>query len=126
MIFAMQCLAKRKKSNSQLQQGQVGVAVECPVLALEGHIVLEDGGGLGVVPIEAIEDCLNMGRPGLTLVEGDHFDIAGGRWEVMRVFCLCCSFWWDFPRFDCGRSRINLEGYFYPEFFRTIIHICKQ
>jgi hypothetical protein len=41
-----------------------------------------------------------MGRPGLTLVEGDHFDIAGGRWEVMRVFCLCCSFWWDFPRFD--------------------------
>jgi hypothetical protein len=32
---------------------------------------------------------LNMGGPGLTLVEGDHFGIAGGRWEVMRVFCLC-------------------------------------
>ncbi|KAK5800262.1 hypothetical protein VI817_002474 [Penicillium citrinum] len=55
-----------------LQKSQVGVAVEGPVLTLLLDVVLEDCGGLGVVPIEAIEDGIDMGRPGLTLVESDH------------------------------------------------------
>lgn len=64
-----------RRMNSQLQQGQVGVAVEGAVLALLGDIVLEDSGGLGVVAVEAIEDGVNVGRAGLALVEGDtHLD----------------------------------------------------
>lgn len=65
---------------SQLQQSQIGVAVECPILALLHHVVLEDRGSLGVVPIEAIENSIDMGRPGFTLVEGDHLAGAGNRW----------------------------------------------
>ena len=60
------------RGDSQLQQSQVGVAVECSVLALLHHVVLEDGGSLGVVPIEAIENGVDVGRSGFTLVEGDH------------------------------------------------------
>lgn len=62
----------RKSTNLQLQQSQVGVAVKGPILALLLDVVLEDRGGLGVVPIEAIENGVDMGRPALTLVECDH------------------------------------------------------
>lgn len=58
--------------NSQLQQSQVGVAVECPVLALLRNIVLEHGGCLRVVAVETIEDGINMSRSSLALVKGDH------------------------------------------------------
>lgn len=59
-------------SHSQFQQSQVGVAVEVTLFALLHHVVLEDGGGLGVVPIEATENGVDMTRSGFTLVEGDH------------------------------------------------------
>lgn len=62
----------RISTNLQLQQSQVGVAVEGSVLALLLDVVLEDRGGLGVVPVEAIEDGIDMRRPGFTLVESDH------------------------------------------------------
>lgn len=45
-----------------------------------GHIVLEDRGGLGVVPVEAIENGVDMGRPGFTLIKGNHL---GG--DIVRV-----------------------------------------
>lgn len=71
---------KNKQNNSQLQQSQVGKAVECPVLALLRHVVLEHGGGLRVVAVEAIEDGFDMSRSSLTLVEGDHFGCGLGGW----------------------------------------------
>ena len=61
--------------HSQLQQCQVGIAVECPVFALLYNVVLENGGRLGVVSVQAVEDGIDIGRPSLTLVESDtHLD----------------------------------------------------
>jgi hypothetical protein len=104
------CLGKRQKVHSQLQQGQVGVAVECPVLALLCHVVLEDGGSLGVVAIEAIEDGIDMSRPGFTLVEGDHLgcclrgDEGGSLLDVFLVGFLIVA-----------RVRKNPTGVVSPE-----------
>lgn len=53
-----------KYSHSQLQQGQVGHVVVCPVLALALNIVLERTHGLWVVAVEAREDLLNVLRAG--------------------------------------------------------------
>lgn len=51
------------KNDVQLQQSQVGVAVVRLLLALLHDIVLEDGRGLGVVPVEAVENRIDMLRP---------------------------------------------------------------
>lgn len=60
----------------QLQQGQVGIAVKGAVLALLGDIVLEDGGGLRVVSVQAIEDGVDVRRASVALVEGsDHVGV---------------------------------------------------
>lgn len=68
------CLVTTRRWNSQLQQSQVGVAVECALFALLGNIVLEYCGGLGVVPVQAVEDGVDMRRPRITLVKSDtHF-----------------------------------------------------
>lgn len=62
------------RKHSQLQQGQVGIAIESPVLTLLSDIVLEYRGRLGVVSVEATQDGINVGRPSLALVERDtHF-----------------------------------------------------
>lgn len=53
--------------------------VECSVLALLHHVVLEHRGGLGVVSVEAIENGLNVSRAGLTLVKGDTH-LVGDAW----------------------------------------------
>lgn len=80
---------------SQLQQSHVGVAVKCPVLALLRDIVLEHGGGLRVVPVESIQDGIDMGRSSLTLVKGDH--LGGGLERCCQSASLCwTSVWWDF------------------------------
>lgn len=61
----------------QLQESQVGIAIERPVLALLGDIILEDGGGLGVISVQALEDGVDVGRPGLALVKsGNHCEIG--------------------------------------------------
>lgn len=57
--------------NLQLQQGQVSVAIIRLFLALLGHIVLEDGSGLGIVSIETIQDGINMLWPLGRIIEGD-------------------------------------------------------
>ena len=82
--------------HSQFQEGQVSVAVESPVFALLHHVVLEDSGGLGVIPIKAIENSLDICRSGFTLVEGDHLvgDLNWGGGLRERV--VVRPFWWDF------------------------------
>jgi hypothetical protein len=60
-----------KRRDVQLEQGEVGVAVVRLVLALGHDIVLEDGGGLWVVAVEAVEDGLDVVRPLGRVVEGD-------------------------------------------------------
>ncbi len=47
----------------QLQQGKVGVAIVGPLFALLGDIVLKHGRGLGVVPVEAVEDGIDVVGP---------------------------------------------------------------
>ena len=62
-----------RRGGLQLQQCQIGIAIKGAVLALLGDIVLEDGGGLGVVSVQAVEDSVDVRRAGLALVErGDH------------------------------------------------------
>lgn len=68
------CSATTRDKNSQLQQSQVGVAVECALFALLDNIVLEYCGSLGVVSVQAVEDGIDMRRPRITLVKSDtHF-----------------------------------------------------
>lgn len=47
-------------SNSQLQQGQIGIAVKRPILALLHHIVLKHGGSLWVISIQTIQDRVDV------------------------------------------------------------------
>ena len=68
-----------KTSDSQLQQRQVRVAVIGAVLALLRDIVLENRRRLGVVPVEAVEDGLDVLGPVGRGVEGDAHR-CGGRW----------------------------------------------
>jgi hypothetical protein len=66
-------------ANVQLQECQVGIAVICLVLTLLHDIVLEYGGRLGVVPVEAIEDLINVLGPVGRVVKGSrHGGLAGG------------------------------------------------
>lgn len=88
----------KEMPHSQFQQGQVGVAVEVTLFALLHHVVLEDRGGLGVVPIEATENGVDMARSGFTLVEGDHlvgFVKRGLKRAGLEVFLFGGIF-------DCG------------------------
>jgi len=64
--------AGEKQKYSQLQQSQVSIAVKGPVLALLHHVVLEDGGRLWVVSVEAAENGINVRRARLALVEGEN------------------------------------------------------
>ena len=57
--------------HSQFQQRQVGVAVVRPILALLGDIVLEDGGGFGIVSVQAIQDGIDMLWPIRGVIESD-------------------------------------------------------
>jgi hypothetical protein len=56
---------------SQFQQSQIGVAVVSLVLALLGDIFLEYRGGFRVVPVQTIEDGVDVLRPVLGHVECD-------------------------------------------------------
>ncbi len=56
--------------HSQLQKRQIRITIIRPVLALLSDIVLEYGGGLRVVSVEAIEDGFDMLRPLGRVVEG--------------------------------------------------------
>ncbi len=64
-------VSRRRFADSQLQQGQVRIAVIGPVLALLRYVVLEYGGGFGVVAIEAVEDGIDVLRPFGRIIEGN-------------------------------------------------------
>ena len=55
----------------QFEEGEVGIAVICLVLALLGNIFLEGGGGLWVVAVEAVQDGIDVLGPVRAVVEGD-------------------------------------------------------
>lgn len=79
-LFSRTIADEKTKAHSQLQQRQVGVAVECPVLTLLHDIVLEYRGRLGVVSVEAVEDGVDVGGTGLALVESDAHCVGMGGW----------------------------------------------
>ena len=54
----------------QFEEGKVGVAVVGAVFTLLRHIVLENGGGFGVVAVETIKDSFNMLGAIRRVVEG--------------------------------------------------------
>ena len=55
----------------QFEEGEIGIAVVGPVFTLLGHVFLKDGGGFGVVAIEAIED---------------HFDMFGAFRRIVKCY----------------------------------------
>jgi hypothetical protein len=56
-------IEKEKDGGLQFQEREVGVAVVCAVFALLGDIVLEDGGGFGIVSVEAVQDVFDVAGP---------------------------------------------------------------
>jgi hypothetical protein len=70
-------------SHLQLQEGQVCVAVVSLVFALLHNVFGEYIRCLGVVPVEAVEDGIDMFRPLARVIEGDrHVDY------IWRVFAM--------------------------------------
>lgn len=57
------CCVENTTVDSQLEQGEVGVAIVRLLFALLHHVVLQNGGGLGVVAVQAVEDVVNVLRP---------------------------------------------------------------
>ena len=55
----------------QFQECQISIAVIRPVLALLCHVVLEDVRRFRVIPIQSVQDSLNMLRPIWRIVERD-------------------------------------------------------
>ena len=53
----------------QFQQSQISIAVVRPVLALLCHIVLEDVRRFRVIPVQSVQDSLNMLWPIWRIVE---------------------------------------------------------
>ena len=74
--------------HSQLQQGQVSIAVKCPLFTLLSDIILEYCRCLRVVSVEAAEDGFDVSRPGLALVESDTHFIIIDYWLSFLSNCL--------------------------------------
>jgi hypothetical protein len=77
----------------QLQKRQVGIAVVCLAFALLHDIVLEDGRRLGIVPVETIENLVDVLRPVRRVIEGTRhgglgMDVATTSWAMLRVTIL--------------------------------------
>ncbi len=61
----------------QFEQGEVGVAIVCPIFTLLRHVVLKDGGGFGIITVEAIKYGFDMLGPVRRIVESyAHDDVA--------------------------------------------------
>lgn len=77
------------KQNLQFQEREVGVAIICLVVALLLDVILEDGRRLWVVPVEPVEDRLDVLWALRRVVERDTHDVddvgrgevGGGRWR---------------------------------------------
>lgn len=67
--------------DSQLEQGEVGVAVICAVFALLRHVVLEHRSRLGIVAIEPVQYCVDVLGPIWRVVKWDaHDECVVGNW----------------------------------------------
>jgi len=62
-LLSSSLIFDQRDIHSQLQKRQIRITIIGPVLALLSDIVLEYGGGLGIVSVEAIEDGFDMLRP---------------------------------------------------------------
>jgi hypothetical protein len=56
---------------SQLKKSEICIGIDEFVFTLLAHIFLEYGGGLGVVTVESIQDCVNIRWPIWRVVEGN-------------------------------------------------------
>lgn len=79
---AIQQRAKRKRRHSQLEQGQVGVAVVGLVFALRHNVVLENCRGLGVVAVESVQDGINVLWPLGRVVERNTHVVCDWSWYM--------------------------------------------
>lgn len=62
---------EEERRHSQLEQGQVRVAVIGLVFALRHDVILENSRGLGVVAVQSVQDGINVLWPLGRVVEGD-------------------------------------------------------
>ena len=79
--------------DSQFQEREVRIAVICPVFALLRHVVLEHGRGFRVIPVEPVEDGVDVFGSVGRIVECDAHCARRGRggevgnlgweWEVL-------------------------------------------
>lgn len=90
-----------REDDVQLQQREVGVAVVRLVLALLHDIVLEDGRGFGVVPVEAVEDLLDVLRPFRRVIEG------GAHGEVAWCGCATLVGGGTLAKFECAKANLR-------------------
>jgi hypothetical protein len=94
VVTCSSCNVKNgREGGLQLEEGEVGVAVVRLALALLHDIVLEDVGCLRVVPVEAVEDLLDVLRPVRRKVVGGCSHGGCGRAAVR--WCVCwrlCQF----------------------------------
>ena len=83
------------RADSQFQKRQGGICVKELLLALQAHVVLKGGCGLGVVAVEAVEDFLDMLWSLFTFVEGlRHRDKPMwkcAREEYWSLLCVGCA-----------------------------------
>ena len=103
VVTCSSCNMRRKvrENDVQLQQREVGVAVVCLVLALLHDIVLEDGGRFRVVPVESVEDLLDVLRPFRRVIEG------GAHSEVAWFGCATLVRGGALAKFECAKANLR-------------------
>ena len=76
-----------RRFDVQLKERKVGVAIVGLLVALVLDVVLEDGGGLWVVSVQAVEDGLDVLWALWRVVEGDThgYDLRGFEEEVKKL-----------------------------------------
>lgn len=116
----------REARHSQFQQCQVRIAIKCPVLALLHNIVLKHRCRLRVVPIEAVQDGIDMRRPRLALVKGEPHVFLYSltptaawmfRQEVGILWFLINEPVRRWRRRSCARFRRSMRDVFLGSFF---------
>jgi hypothetical protein len=86
------CRVEKNRQHSQLEQGQVGVAVIGLVFALRHDVVLENSRRLGVVAVQSVQDGIDVLWPLGRVVEGDThccIVIGVGICDLVAVKILC-------------------------------------
>ena len=101
----------------QFQQRQVGIAVIRPVFALLCNIILEDGGGFGIVSVKTVEYIFYMLRSIWGIVKCD-----AHVWDSMTLQTCDQSFWEEFGNHLCmqgwGILAPSQDGQGFPSLWR--------